>query len=101
MKKQFESISQSRPEIKDILYDIQSGFLDYNSDNNIWMTYDGAEIEFNSEENQLIRTIIDKSLPNHSLANKPQILGPKTNEERKKIQYTPVIIERRVRFYQQ
>lgn len=87
--------------MKEILYDIQSGFLDYNSDNNIWMTYNGTKIVFSEAENALVRTVIDKTLKSHPLSNHPEILGPKTNEERPKVQYVPSVVQRRVDFYKQ
>jgi hypothetical protein len=100
LKEQFNTLSESRPEMKEILYDIQTGYLKYDTNNNTWMTYHGTKIEFNTAENTLVREVIAQTLPEHPLYDTNKT-GPGINEEREKTQYTSSVLEQRVYFYQQ
>jgi len=100
LKDQFNTLSQLRPEMKAILYDIQTGYLKYDTNNNTWMTYDGTKIEFNTAENTLVREVIAQTLPEHPLYDTNKT-GPDIKGEREKTQYTSSVLEQRVNFYQQ
>ncbi len=100
-KEKYRKVFSERPEMKDIIYDLASGFLSYHKQNHVWTTKSGHEIHFNQQEESIIRSLLPRINPQHILITQPnQYPWPKTNEERNSWEYTSEVTEYRLQFYQ-